>query len=130
MITDLLYLALTAGLATVLWIPNVVGIVAQHGVITAEDFRSGEEKSLTGWRQRAKRVHLNMTENLAHFAVLIVVAHLATKGNDVTAVCAQVFFWARLAHALVFYAGIPFVRTLAFTAGFIAEIVIFIQIVG
>jgi uncharacterized MAPEG superfamily protein len=48
----------------------------------------------------------------------------------VTAVCAQVFFWARLAHALVFYAGIPFVRTLAFTAGFIAEIVIFIQIVG
>jgi uncharacterized MAPEG superfamily protein len=71
-----------------------------------------------------------MTENLAHFAVLIIVAHLATKGNDVTAVCAQVFFWARLAHALVFYAGIPFVRTLAFTAGFIAEIVIFIQIVG
>jgi uncharacterized MAPEG superfamily protein len=71
-----------------------------------------------------------MTENLAHFAVLIIVAHLATKGNDVTAVCAQVFFWARLAHALVFYAGIPFGRTLAFTAGFIAEIVIFIQIVG
>lgn len=130
MTTDLFYLALTAGLAAVLWIPNVVGIVAQHGIISAEDFKSAEEKPLTGWRQRAKRVHLNMTENLAHFAALVVVAHLAGMANETTAIAAQVFFWARLAHAVVFYAGIPFLRTIAFTAGFIAEIFIFVQIIG
>jgi uncharacterized MAPEG superfamily protein len=130
MTTDLFYLALTAGLAAVLWIPNVVGIVAQHGMISAEDFKSAEEKPLTGWRQRAKRVHLNMTENLAHFAVLVVVAHLAGMANETTAIAAQVFFWARLAHAVVFYAGIPFLRTIAFSAGFIAEIFIFVQIIG
>lgn len=130
MTTDLFYLALTAGLAAVLWIPNVVGIVAQHGIISAEDFRSAEEKPLTGWRQRAKRVHLNMTENLAHFAALVVVAHLAGMANETTAIAAQVFFWARLAHAVVFYGGIPYLRTLAFAAGFIAEIFIFVQIIG
>lgn len=130
MTTDLFYLALTAGLAAVLWIPNVVGIVAQHGVISAEDFKSAVEKPLTGWRQRAKRVHLNMTENLAHFAALVVVVHLSGIANETTATAAQVFFWARLAHALVFYAGIPFLRTLAFSAGFIAEIFIFVQIIG
>jgi len=130
MTPDLLYLALTAGLAAVLWIPNVVGIVAQHGVITADDFKSAEEKPLSGWRQRAKRVHLNMTENLAHFAALVIVAHLAGMANETTAIAAQVFFWARLAHAVVFYTGIPFLRTLAFSAGFIAEIFIFIEIIG
>jgi uncharacterized MAPEG superfamily protein len=130
MTPDLLYLALTAGLAAVLWIPNVVGIVAQHGIITAEDFKSAVEKPLTGWRQRAKRAHLNMTENLAHFAALVIVAHLAGMANETTAIAAQVYFWARLVHAVVLYAGIPFVRTLAFSAGFIAEIFIFIEIVG
>lgn len=130
MTPDLLYLALTAGLAAVLWIPNVVGIVAQHGIISAEDFKSAVEKPLTGWRQRAKRVHLNMVENLAHFAALVIVAHLAGVANETTAIAAQVFFWARLAHAAVFYAGIPFLRTIAFSAGFIAEIFIFVEIVG
>ena len=130
MTPDLLYLALTAGLAAVLWIPNVVGIVAQHGIITAEDFKSAVEKPLTGWRQRVKRAHLNMTENLAHFAALVIVAHLAGMANETTAIAAQVYFWARLVHAVVLYAGIPFVRTLAFSVGFIAEIFIFIEIVG
>jgi len=129
MTTDLLYLALTAGLAAILWIPNVAAIVSQHGFITAADFKSAEDKILTGWGQRAKRAHLNMTENLAHFAVLVIVAHLAGAANETTALCAQIFFWARVAHALVFYAGVPFVRTLAFAVGVIAEIVLFLQIV-
>jgi uncharacterized MAPEG superfamily protein len=130
MTPDLFYLALTAGLAAVLWIPNVVGIVSQHGIITPADFKAAEEKPLQGWSQRAKRVHLNMTENLAHFAALVIVAHLAGVANETTAIAAQVFFWARLVHALVFYAGIPFLRTIAFSAGFIAEIFIFAEIVG
>ncbi len=130
MTVDLLYLALTAGLAAILWIPNVVGTVVQHGMLTAANYHDVIEKPLTGWAQRAKRAHLNMTENLAHFAALVIVAHLAGKGTDVTAMAAQVFFWARLVHALVLYTGIPFIRTVAFTVGAIAEVVIFVAIVG
>lgn len=130
MTTDLLYLTLTAGLAGILWIPNVVAIVAQHGLIQPADFREAAEKPLEGWRQRAKRVHLNMVENLAHFAVLVIVAHLAGLANAETAFWAQLFFWARVGHALIFYAGIPYLRTVAFTIGFIAEVGIFVQIVG
>jgi uncharacterized MAPEG superfamily protein len=130
MTTDLFYLALTAGLAAILWIPNVLGIVATHGMPTPADFREAAEKPLTGWAQRAKRTHLNMVENLAHFAALVIVAHLAGKANEVTALWVQIFFWARVGHAIVFYAGIPYLRTLAFTIGFIAEVVIFVQIVA
>ena len=128
MTTDLFYLTLTAALAAVLWIPNVVAIVTQHGFILPDDFRAAVEKPLEGWGQRAKRAHLNMVENLAHFAVLVIVAHLAGAANETTALWAQIFFWARLAHALIFYAGIPYLRTVAFTIGFIAEIVILVEI--
>lgn len=128
MTPDLYYLTLTAAMAAVLWIPNVVGIVSQHGFVLPADFRDAPEKPLTGWAQRAKRVHLNMVENLAHFAVLVIVAHVAGAANDVTALWAQIYFWARVAHAVVFYAGIPYLRTVAFTIGFIAEIIILVQI--
>ena len=130
MTTDLFYLALTAGLAAVLWIPNVVAIVSTHGLIKPNDFYEGAEKPLEGWAQRAKRVHLNMVENLAHFAVLVIVAHLAGASNETTAMWAMIYFWARVAHAIVFYAGIPYLRTIAFSIGFIAEIVIFFEIIG
>ena len=113
MTTDLMYLTLMAGLAAILWIPNVVAIVSQHGVIQARDFKDADEKPLDGWGQRAKRVHLNTVENLAHFAALVLVAHIAGAANETTAMWAQVFFWARVAHALIFYAGIPYLRTVA-----------------
>ena len=114
MTTDLFYLALTAALAAVLWIPNAVAIATQHGVISPADFREATEKPLEGWGQRAKRTHLNMVENLAPFAVLVIVAHLSGMANEQTAFWAQVFFWARVAHAGSYIAGIPYVRTAAF----------------
>ena len=42
---------------------------------------------------------------------------------------ATVFFWERLAHALVFHAGIPYIGTLAFAAGIASGVVIFVEIV-
>jgi uncharacterized MAPEG superfamily protein len=34
----------------------------------------------------------------------------------------QLYFWSRLAHAAVYTAGIPVLRTLAFTGGFVAQL--------
>ena len=41
----------------------------------------------------------------------------------------MVFFWARVAHTLIFYAGIPYLRTVAFIVGIAAEVAIFVEIV-
>ena len=37
---------------------------------------------------------------------------------------AQVYFWARLVHYIAYTAGVPGVRTLAFLAGFGAQMVV------
>ena len=50
------------------------------------------------------------------------------KANDLTAQAAMAFFWARVAHAVVYIAGWPYVRTLAFVVSWISIAVIFWQV--
>jgi uncharacterized MAPEG superfamily protein len=80
------------------------------------------------WGQRAQRAHANMVENLAPFAALVLVAHVTGNANYTTAVGATLFFWARVAHAVVYTAGIPYVRTLAYGVGLVGEIMILGQL--
>ena len=56
----------------------------------------------------------------APFAALVIVAHVAGKANAMTAFWCVAFFWLRLVHAAVYLAAVPYVRTVAFTLGFVA----------
>jgi uncharacterized MAPEG superfamily protein len=89
--------------------------------------RAGEMR-FPAWTERATRAHANITENLAPFAILVLVAHLSGQANDLTALGARIFFWARVAHFLVYTAGITGLRTLIFFVGVAAQILIIIQI--
>jgi uncharacterized MAPEG superfamily protein len=80
------------------------------------------------WVGRAIRAHLNLVENLAPFAILVLVAHVAGKANATTAQGATLFFWGRVAHAAVYVAGIPYLRTAAFFVGTIGELMILAQL--
>jgi uncharacterized MAPEG superfamily protein len=84
---------------------------------------------MAGWRGRARRAHLNMLENLVLFAALVLVAVAAGKTNDTTLLGAQIFFWARLAYAFVYVAGILWLRTLVWFTSVIGLIMIFAQLV-
>ena len=80
------------------------------------------------WIGRARRAHANMVENLAPFAALVLVAHVTGKANGTTALGAELFFLARVAHLIVYLAGIPVLRTLVFSVGALGEILILIQL--
>jgi uncharacterized MAPEG superfamily protein len=45
-------------------------------------------------------------------------------------VACAVYFWARLAHAIVYALGIPVARTLAFAVGFGAQVVLALAVFG
>jgi uncharacterized MAPEG superfamily protein len=60
---------------------------------------------ITGWAGRARRAHRNMLENLVLFAALVLIAAVAGKTNATTLLGAQLFFWARLAYAVIYVAG-------------------------
>ena len=69
--------------------------------------------ALAGWAGRARRAHLNMLENMALFVPLVFLVVASGKSNQWTVLGAELFFWGRLAYALIYLAGFPWVRTLA-----------------
>jgi uncharacterized MAPEG superfamily protein len=78
---------------------------------------AGNRESLpppTEFQARGKRAVGNHIENLVIFAPLVLVAVVSKHLDTLTALGAQLFFWGRLAHAAIYFAGVPYVRTIAF----------------
>ena len=93
---------------------------------------SNREQPLAGeaaWATRARRAHANTIENLVPFAALVLVAHVAGRTNAMTALGAQVFFWARLAYAGIYIAGLVPWRTVAFAIASVAQLLILLQLI-
>jgi uncharacterized MAPEG superfamily protein len=85
--------------------------------------------ALTGAAGRAQRAHRNMLENLVLFAALVLVAQATGRTNDMTAMGAQLFFWARLVYAAIYLAGLPWLRTGAWAVSMIGIVLIFLQVI-
>jgi len=84
--------------------------------------------SVPAWTGRAERAHANLVENLAAFVALVLVAHVAGKANAMTALGATIFFWGRLAHAIVYIAGITVLRTIVYFVAAAGELLILFQL--
>ncbi|MBS0548664.1 MAG: MAPEG family protein [Proteobacteria bacterium] len=82
----------------------------------------------TGAAGRAKRAHLNMIENMVLFIALVLIAAVAGKANATTAMGAMIFFWARLAYAIIYVAGIPWLRTVAWAVSVVGMVMIALQL--
>ena len=122
MTTDLTYLAYTAMLTAALWIPYIASQVMTNGFLKAGDYADPTPRPVPAWGKRADRTHINAVESFAPFAALILIAEVAHKADGMTAFWAQWFFWARAAHAVVYLLGVPYLRTLIFTVGFVAVV--------
>lgn len=127
MTADLVWLAWTALLTALLWIPYILGTFATKGVPTPKHYIDVKTRTEgePAWVVRAFRTHQNSVEAFAPFAALVLIAHEAGLSGAETALWALVFFWARVAHAVVFLLGIPYLRTLAFAVGLVATLMMF-----
>jgi uncharacterized MAPEG superfamily protein len=128
MTTDLTYLALTAILTATLWVPYIACQVMTNGFLRKPDYVDPAPRKVPLWGTRAHRAYLNAVETFAPFAALVVVAHLAGKG-DAIATWAMAYFWLRVAHAVVYWLALPWIRTVIFTLGWVVIAVIFWQVI-
>ncbi|HXZ00815.1 MAG TPA: MAPEG family protein [Stellaceae bacterium] len=124
---ELTLLVWSVALAFVQVLVAVAGASGQVDFATLAGNREGLP-ALTGWAGRAQRAHRNMLENLPLFIALVLVAQIAGRTNGMTALGAQLFFWGRLAHAIIYVAGVPWLRTLAWLVSVIGLILIFLQL--
>jgi len=130
MTTDLWYLACTAMLTAALWIPYVVSQVVTNGFLAPANYVDPTPRPLPPWGRRADRTYMNAVECFAPFAALVIVAHVSGKADAMTAFWAACYFWLRLAHAVVYLLGIPYIRTLIFTLAFVAVVGLFVNLVS
>ena len=129
MTIELTYLAYSIALFfVVVLVQGYAGIQAQGGKKMA-----GPRDDLgppTVFQSRTKRLVDNYRENLWFFAPLVLIAAVAGVSNQWTVLGAQVFFFARLAHAVWYAAGWPYIRPLFWLAGVIGCILIFLALFG
>ena len=114
--TEAQLLAATGLLALTLAIVPLVALIRRAGLRTA----LGNRESLPEfpeWANRAVRAQRNMIDTLVPFIAIVVAVQMAGVSNENTQLGAALFFWSRVAHAVVYIAGIPYVRTLAFVVG-------------
>ncbi|MGH7899016.1 MAG: MAPEG family protein [Candidatus Binatia bacterium] len=113
MALDLKMLIAAALLALAQTFPYLGAVIWSGGLRAAAGNRQ-ELPPLPEWAHRSERAQRNMLANLVPFAVLVLIAHQTGLANAQTASGAVVFFWARLAYAFIYIAGIPYLRTVAF----------------
>lgn len=125
---DLKLLLWSLALTVVQMVVAVIGAQSQVGLPKLVGNRD-DLPVLQGFAGRAQRAHRNMLESLVLFAILVLLAQVTGKANATTALGAQLFFWGRLAYALIYWIGIPWARTAAWTVSIIGLIMIFVQLV-
>jgi uncharacterized MAPEG superfamily protein len=127
--TELLYLALVTALTGLLWVPYIIDRVAVRGLLDAVGYPENP-KPQSAWAQRLMRAHVNAVENLVIFAPLVLIAHAQGISGAAIAASAVVYFWARVVHAVSYTLAVPWLRTLSFTVGFLAQACIAWQVLA
>jgi uncharacterized MAPEG superfamily protein len=105
--------AATGLLALVLVVPPLVALIRRSGLRTALGNRE-DSRPLPEWANRASRAQRNMVDTMVPFIAIVLAVQMAGASNENTQLGAALFFWGRAAHAVVYIAGVPYVRTLAF----------------
>ena len=127
---ELFWLVMTTAMTGLMWMPYILDRIIVRGMMGAMANPSPNDKPQSAWAQRLMAAHVNAVENLVVFAPLVLAAqdlnvNLATP---TTAIACQLYFWSRLAHAVVYTLGIPVLRTLSFTGGFVAQVLLVLAI--
>lgn len=121
---ELFWLTLTIAMTGLFWVPYILDRASVRGLANAMGNPSPGDAPQSAWAQRMMAAHANAVENLVLFAPLVLILQALKISNDTTVLACAVYFWARLAHYLIYTFGIPVARTLAFTVAWLATAVL------
>jgi uncharacterized MAPEG superfamily protein len=127
---ELYWLTLTAAMTGLMWVPYILDRIMVRGTMGALANPSVNDKPQSAWAERMMAAHVNAVENLVVFAPLVLTAQALNIHTASTAFACALYFWCRLAYAVVYTAGIPVLRTLSFTGGWIAQAILVLAIFG
>lgn len=122
MSTELYWLTLTALMTGLLWVPYILNRFVEMGVLTAIFDKTADATPKKEWAKNMMKAHNNAVHNLAVFAPLALVVHISGASTAATMLAVKVYFFARLAHYIVYTVGVPGGRTVAFLIGVACQV--------
>lgn len=129
MTTELTMLAWSVALLFVLVMIQASAGVRTQGLMVMAGARDAlKEPSV--FQARTKRIVDNHREGLILFAPLVLIAAIVGVSNDLTVWGAQLFFYARVVHALLYLFGVPAVRPAAWAVGIVGTVMVFVALMG
>lgn len=130
MTTELYWLVMTILFTALLWLPYILNRLLEQGVFKALWDPEGETATKVGWSRRLMAAHGNAVENLVIFAPLVLIAHALNISTSLTVTAAILYFFSRVAHAILFTFRVPVLRIIAFFGGFIAQMMMVFTLLG
>ncbi len=110
-----------------LWIPYILNLFFKQGILGAMNYYDPKNAPLSDWAQRAKAAHTNAVQNLVLLAPATLLFLMQNKDNasdSTVLLCLQIYFFARLAHYIVYAMKIGYLRTVTFLVGWVSTIII------
>jgi uncharacterized MAPEG superfamily protein len=127
MTIELMMLLLSVGLLLVILVVQGIAGVIANGLVAQASARDGLPDQQV-FHARTTRLRANMMENLLLFLPVVLVANSAGISNETTVMGAQVFFYGRVAHAIIYLAGWPWVRPVAYAVALVGTLMVASQL--
>ncbi|MEN1943361.1 MAPEG family protein [Luteimonas sp. MJ293] len=96
----------------------------QRGLKWNASARDGDPEPLTGVAGRADRAMHNFLETFPFFAAAALAVVATGSGDAITALGAQLWFWARVIYVPLYLAGIPYVRSMVWALALLGMLLV------
>ena len=123
---ELSYLAMYGVFTLVLILIQVLISMGQHGLVALAGNREGLVS--TGMAARAEKAVANTIAAMALFAPAVFLVAMTDSASASTALAVQIFLTARIAYAIVFLIGVPWLRTLTWVTAFFCILYLYVSV--
>lgn len=124
------YTTLSALWIALCWAPYILDRVAVRGLMGAMANYDPGATPQSAWAQRAMRAHKVAVETFVAFAPLAVMAMIRLPEDSYPGTLAMVYFYAIVAHFIIYILGITVLRTLAFVVAALSTAALALRLLG
>jgi uncharacterized MAPEG superfamily protein len=118
---EIFWLVLTIVVTSLLWVPYILDRIFEHKLIPALRNPNRDSRPKTQWANRLMYAHENAVENMVLFAPLVILVQYLQLSTMTTIMASMVYFFARLSHVVFYTFGVPYLRTIAYFTGWLAQ---------
>lgn len=127
MTVELTYLLYSVILTFVLIMIPASKLILERGLAIQAGSRDNVPEASV-FTRRSQRLAANMLENMALFVPIVLIAHAAGVSNETTVLGTQIFLTARIAHAVIYLAGWPWLRPVAWAVAIVGVGMVLLQV--